>query len=761
MRISVFAIFLLFFSYAHAGVRSALGSLKIIKIKSNFQKIVDRSKVVLDGDVEVLLDHKIHMWADHVEIYKEKQTIIAKSKDDSFVKIENPNLLMLADCVELNLGTKTGHADNIKIHVKDGFLSSSKAEKIDDQTWQMKRITYTSCDRSTPHWAFFAHKAVLYKNSVLKASGLIFKIHNVPLFAFPALIFPLQNRAGSGFLMPRLSFDAELGFGFRQEYYYLLGDHCDTTVGFNFVQKKGFVISDEFRWAKSAENYLIMDSNYAAEWNAIIEKRGKIIRATDRHYWIQGKYFQPIFVGDLNIQSLISFDFGTDKRVGYHFLNDVEKVEDSFYNTIIERYSDKNNTMQFMVHCERSLRRQFVDLPKDSKTNKDKKKEREEKVTISYLPHFEWNTKFLQLFKNFFYRHNLIIDQVFLDSRTIEKTYVGDYVEKFSQASPKLGANTGRFLYEGIFRSLVRFGDQHIDCFVRPNLQVRGKVKRRGHYKLFVRTGVEWSFPERMVYSSNYKNIHYMQPIIRWSYLPKFYQNDWYYIDKRDRSYPENVLEFVLRNNWKLNNLYIDLLLNQGYEFYNSSDIMPLRRCYNQKHLAPFRFKAECNLHGVNASISQEYSWASLSMIQSEIMAHFSWKKYNFFLGYLYQKESLQKNRELLSDIPAFALIGISLPLGKQLQINYDGGFYSKYKHLFPMFNTMKPMLHRIRLDYEGHCWGFSLGWEEKRYRQYGNWKSERAVTLALRLESVGSFAQKFRNFRRPLIHRAPASYKG
>lgn len=735
-----------------AGVKHALDSIKIITVRSTHQKIANKNTVHFEGEVEILLDYKVHIWADRVTVNKKKQTIIATCSRGGFVKLENPDFVMLADHVELCLATKTGHARNIKIHVKEGFLSSAKAEKVDSHTWNMEGLTYTSCDHSTPHWSFAASHAVLYRNSVLKASGLLFKIMNFPIFAFPALVFPLQNRAGSGFLMPRLSFDAELGFGFRQEYYWLLGSHCDTTIGFNLVEKKGYILSDEFRWAQSPENFVVIDSHYAEEWNAWVEREGRLVKATDTRYWIQGWYFQPFSLGSLKFQSLIRFDFGTDKRLGYQFLNDAQLVEDSFYNSVIQRYHDRKHTMQFVAHSERSLRKQFQQT--------SCKKMREEKVSVTYLPHYEWSTGYYEILPFLRYRHDMLFDHAFLESKNTEKLYVGALVDQTLTNTPCIDADTARFVYKGRVQSSWTAFNQRMTCFIEPHVQLRSNVRKncgsQTHHKLFVRCGFEWAFSERMLYSQDYRYSHYMQPVIRWSYLPKVYQNHWHHIDKQDRFYPENRLSFILRNNWKFDDWHLDFVVTQGYDFYNRLDIFPLRRSYGEQHLAPLQLHTRCTYKGFDLSFMQEYNWKSFSLAEYEIMMSFAWKDWDLFVGYLYQKKALRQERELFSDISTFAIVGCSVPLGKSLKVNYNGKFYSNYKHAIPLFNTMKPTLHHICLDYQGHCWGISVGWEEKRYRQYGNWKSERALTLALRLESIGSFAQKFK--RLPIYH-APAGY--
>jgi hypothetical protein len=466
-------------------------------------------------------------------------------------------------------------------------------------------------------------------------------------------------------------------------------------------------------------------------------------------------------------------------------LNDAEKVEDSFSNSGILRYRNKKNIVEFLVHSERSSRRQFKAYESDdasslrgttlfmpaNTSDSTKQLEREEKATVNYLPRYEWNTGYVGLWQSrfiptLFYRHDLLLDHAYLESREIERIYVDDYVERVVRTSPRVDIQTARLLYNGRFCSSLRFLDQSVTGYAEPCLHLRSNVKSgcsgACHHKAFIKYGAEWALPERMLSNADYSYVHYIQPLIRWSYRPKFSQEHWHYIDKYDRLYPENRIDFIIQNNWQLEHLDIDFHVSQGFDFYNKADIFPLNRCYNQRHLSPFKIHAAFATQNADSTnfdlqILQEYSWKTFSLMQSEIVASLSWKKYHFFLGYLYQQEALQADRKLFSDIPMFAKVGCAIPLGNELQLHYHGSFYSKYPHAFPFFKATKPLLHNLRLNYDGHCWGLSIGYEEKRYRQYGKWKSERGITLALRLESIGSFAQKF---RKTPTYRAPKGYE-
>lgn len=118
--------------------------------------------------------------------------------------------------------------------------------------------------------------------------------------------------------------------------------------------------------------------------------------------------------------------------------------------------------------------------------------------------------------------------------------------------------------------------------------------------------------------------------------------------------------------------------------------------------------------------------------------------------GYLYQAPDAQRRWGLLANTPHFLIFNGSMPLSKQFAVHYDGQFYAEKGKQFFGLAQIKPLLHKVRLEYEGHCWGFYVGYEEKKYREIGIEKSERALIFSLRLDSLGSFAKKF---KRPKLH--------
>jgi lipopolysaccharide assembly outer membrane protein LptD (OstA) len=231
--------------------KNLIQSIESVQIKSIKQQMLDQHHFVFEEEVEVLVDKTIHIWADRVEVDKQHKILFATSVHGGPVKIETNDFLILADTFTLNVTEKTGSADNIKIHVREGYVAASKAEKLSENRWSMKNIVYTPCDAHHSHWHLSASRAVVHGGIFIKLTGVLFKIMNIPVFGLPYMLFPIQGGSRSGFLIPKFYFDYDFGFGTKVEYYQYFGPRCDTTIGIDWQDRKGFVVSDEFRWARS------------------------------------------------------------------------------------------------------------------------------------------------------------------------------------------------------------------------------------------------------------------------------------------------------------------------------------------------------------------------------------------------------------------------------------------------------------------------------------------------------------------------------
>lgn len=781
-KISIFIVVFLFgwWAVSKPTIRSFAETIKVLKVNSIKQHVVNKNIAIFEGDVELLVDKKFHVWADKIVVNKQEKTVEASKSTSGAVSLETKDFLILADKIVLNIDKRVGYADNIRMHVDEGYISAGKAEKLNDSDWKMENMLYTPCGACEPHWSFKANKAIVHGNYFIEGNWLLFQIGRVPVFALPRMVFPIQGQSKSGFLIPKFSYDYGYGLGIKQEYYWSLTKHCDTTMGVDWRAKRGFVFSDEFRYARAPENFTFANSWYAVTRNVYVQRQGKIFKKTLHRYGIQGKDFQNwngLFLGG-DVCSLGRLDVGTDKLIGYNFFNTLDNVDDSYYNSAILRSAWQKNLLETKVESIRVSRKQFENMTdEDKKKIEDmvnsqpdsalksnnlnfNKKEIASNGTISYLPHFEWTSGY-KIFKNIFaYKNDFFFDQIGYRQSVAEKFYVNSVQWNEDKLIPFQSADFARLGYRGVLEQSARTPAGVCRLSLAPNFQFRSKLENETHYgknvferhccgyggyRLNMEYGAEWALPEMQIYNKNGTYFHCIQPIVSWGFLPKFIQSNWYHIDKWDRAYPKNELAFSLRNDIDIKDYSLNLQLTQPYDFYKQDDIFYLRRGIDNNHLLPFMYTASVGRGATMLSASQEFEWGSMRLLHSILNCSLTFDRYNFSCGYLFQNDKMQDRRELLSNIPHFWLLNLTLPLTKHATFSYDGQFYCETRpHIFA-FNTLKPLIHRFHLEYEGHCWGVSLGFEEKKYREYGNNRTERAWFLAFKLESLGSFSQKFK----------------
>ncbi len=772
---------------AHAVFKGLTRSLKLLHIKSISQKIHDQDRMEFRGDVEVQVDERMHVWADYVFADKAEQIIIAEGSDGSPVIIEDNNFLIFADRFVFNIAQKTGEAQNLKFHIEEGFVSAKKAEKINDNDWRVHDMTYTACDNGDPHWHIRADHAVVHGSYFIRATGLVFKVGQMPVMCFPRFVIPIQGGSKSGFLMPRFFIDYDYGFGVKQEYYKYISPHCDTTVGVDWRAGKGVVFFDEFRWARSPESYTLANVQYAVIRDRFMRKQDKIVKTTEHRYWINGKDFQnwPQVPGKADVCSLMRLDFGTDKRIGYHFFNSTEEIDDTFSNSLIVRSLWPQNLVWFQAENAKTSRKTFdrvsqqerqfftsmlpADFPADASSLMIK--ELEDRVNLAPVPHIEWNTAFTKIHPFFSYRHDCFFDQILYRQEECERIYFNSMLISQHEPLPLKKTDLMRFNYRGSLTESLSWAYNTFSFHIHPTLQcvsqradptrrssgsvLERSIFNKGAYRLFFEYGAEWTLPEGFVHSSDYSYMHSIQPVLTWDWLPKFFQDHWFYLDKWDRAYPKNQLGLLLRNTWTIDDLMLDVNVRQGYDFYASDDIFYLRRGIKQKHITPLRYEVDCQSHYVQLGVAQEYEWGGFQLLQSEINASVTVNRVQLGVGYLFQKRELQEQRQLLSHIPHFVVANLAIPLSSRATLAYEGQFYAPQRSSIFFFDGITPLIHRIRLDYDGHCWGFYIGFEEKKFKEYGNARNERAIVFSFRLDSLGSFAKKFK--RMPQILRTQA----
>lgn len=134
-----------------------------------------------------------------------------------------------SETMSYNFKTKKGFITNVDTQQGDGFLTSERSKKGDNDELFLEHGRYTTCDEEHPHFYLALSRAKVRpkKDVVFGPAWLV--IEDVPLpFAIPFGFFPFSSSYSSGFIMPSYGDDSRRGFYLRDGgYYFAISDFMD------------------------------------------------------------------------------------------------------------------------------------------------------------------------------------------------------------------------------------------------------------------------------------------------------------------------------------------------------------------------------------------------------------------------------------------------------------------------------------------------------------------------------------------------------
>jgi LPS-assembly protein len=222
----------------------------------------------------------VNISADHLEHLKETNTYIARGSvkiihedatlnaDEVYfnnttadavaigdVTYEDPEVIIKADRIELNLDTKLGTIYNSNIfyktrnyHIQGGIL-----KKLGETTYFMDNATATTCDSIPPEWHFKGKdiKITLHKN--IKVKNATFYIKSIPVLYSPYFYAPLIKERQTGLLIPNLGYSNTRGLTFKQGFFWAIKDNMDATFYADYYSKKGIGKGLDYRYIMTPE----------------------------------------------------------------------------------------------------------------------------------------------------------------------------------------------------------------------------------------------------------------------------------------------------------------------------------------------------------------------------------------------------------------------------------------------------------------------------------------------------------------------------
>ena len=195
------------------------------QIKSDFA-IIDQNaqKVSLQGNVE----------------FREPGLLL--TGEDAYVDVANSN-------VTINDATYVIHESSIRGTAK-------KLSKSDQGDIVIDEASYTTCAPGDSSWQLVTKQIEIDQESGWATiKNARFEIKDIPVFYFPYIKFPIDDRRSSGLLIPDVNINQENGLDITQPIYWNIAQNYDSTISPRYVQHRGSGIEANFRhlnnWSKS------------------------------------------------------------------------------------------------------------------------------------------------------------------------------------------------------------------------------------------------------------------------------------------------------------------------------------------------------------------------------------------------------------------------------------------------------------------------------------------------------------------------------
>jgi lipopolysaccharide assembly outer membrane protein LptD (OstA) len=210
------------------------------------------------GDVKVKYGN-FSLDAAYMEYDLDTKTVFASGiKDTAGVLQGRPKMMdgmseYTMDTVYYNFESRKAKIINMVTQEQEGFLHGTLLKKMPDNSINISKGIYTTCDMEHPHFYLKLSSARSVNDPRITVFGPAYLvIEDVPTpFALPFGFVPNQVTRTSGLLIPSFTEEAARGFGMQGlGYYFVFGDHFDATVTADIFSMGSYNVVVESRYKK-------------------------------------------------------------------------------------------------------------------------------------------------------------------------------------------------------------------------------------------------------------------------------------------------------------------------------------------------------------------------------------------------------------------------------------------------------------------------------------------------------------------------------
>jgi lipopolysaccharide assembly outer membrane protein LptD (OstA) len=141
-----------------------------------------------------------------------------------------------------NIDTKKGMMSSGETKIEKGTFKGKEIWMVNENTLNVNRGYYTTCDQDPPHYYFYAPRMKVFLNDMVITQPVILYIHDLPVMAAPFWFFPISKNRKSGLMPFKFGNSKTEGrYAKNLSYYWVINDYADMTFALDIMERKGFM----------------------------------------------------------------------------------------------------------------------------------------------------------------------------------------------------------------------------------------------------------------------------------------------------------------------------------------------------------------------------------------------------------------------------------------------------------------------------------------------------------------------------------------
>ncbi|WP_250655352.1 LPS-assembly protein LptD [Alkalimarinus coralli] len=233
-----------------APMSAASQSEKPLRARANNATFDAEQNAYLNGDVEIFQEPYLLTGAS-ANLDQQASNVTV----DGDILLRSPDMLLTGEQVNYDISTGTFDIKGASyLAHEQGFRGqSATVSRPSEHVMVIQDGTITRCDPNDKSWSIAASEITLdQEEGVGYAEHFRFRVQDVPIFYFPWVTFPINDKRKSGFLYPSIgSSNVGRGMAITTPYYFNLAPDYDATLTPQYVHGRGLYTELEGRHLSS------------------------------------------------------------------------------------------------------------------------------------------------------------------------------------------------------------------------------------------------------------------------------------------------------------------------------------------------------------------------------------------------------------------------------------------------------------------------------------------------------------------------------